>query len=76
MASVMTLETVLYHCFKQNYHADHANAAIHCASVRYSPLTFRLAEHLQDVRGPESTLTTEVVAVLKDKGVYAEDAGR
>lgn len=74
--TTMTIETVLYHCFKQNYHADHANAAIHCAQVRYSPLTFRLAEHLQDQRGPDSTLTPEVVAVLLDRGAYVEDAGR
>jgi putative IMPACT (imprinted ancient) family translation regulator len=76
MTSAMSLDTVLYHAFKQAYHLDHSNAAIHCAQVRYSPLTFRLAEHLQDARGPESTLTAEVVAVLKDKGVYAEDLGR
>ena len=76
MTSTMTLETTLYHAFKQAYHMDHANASVHCAQVRYSPLTFRLAEHLQAMKGPDSTLTPEVVAVLRDRGVYAEDPGR
>jgi putative IMPACT (imprinted ancient) family translation regulator len=76
MTSVMTTETVLYHAFKQAYHLDHSNAAVHCAQVRYSPLTFRLAEQLQDIKGPDGTLTSEVVAVLKDKGAYVEDSGR
>src|SRR5262245_20366830 len=38
------LEFVLYQAFLKMYHEDRANAAMHCAEVRYSPLTFRLAE--------------------------------
>lgn len=53
-------------------HADQANAAMHCAPVRYSPITFRLAESLDKL----GVKTTEVVAVMADKGRYDEDPGR
>jgi hypothetical protein len=39
----MNLQEVLLHAFRQNFHLDHSNASIHCSTVRYSPLTFRLA---------------------------------
>jgi hypothetical protein len=68
----MDLSDVLMWSFQQNYHADHMNAAIHCAPVRFSPLTFRLAEALQEARiiGPE------MQDVLTDRGRYQEDPGR
>lgn len=49
---------------------DEANAAIHCAPVRYSPITFRLAEALGD------QFSEEAAAVLKHAGTYQEDRGR
>ena len=48
---------------------DRANAAIHCSPVRYSPITFRLAEAL----GKEYSLAA---AVLAERGKYVEDRGR
>lgn len=69
-------DTVTF-AFLQNYHLDHSNATIHCAKVRYSPLTFRLAEHLYGLAEPfDRTLCDEAVAVLRDKGAYPEDTGR
>jgi hypothetical protein len=53
---------------------DRKNAAIHCSPVRYSPITFRLAEALAQVDGWEVTET--VVDVLAHTGKYAEDPGR
>jgi hypothetical protein len=32
--------------FEFFYHRDHSNAHIHCASVRFSPITLDLAESL------------------------------
>jgi hypothetical protein len=74
----MTLTETLLHAFRQNFHADHMNASIHCANVRYSPLTFRLAEQIQaqpgvDI-GPDHW--SDVYLVLFDKGAYEEDRGR
>ena len=70
-----------YQAFRHFFHLDHANAAIHCAPVRYSPLTFRLAEVMDSLRGPlfpeiNNEVYPDVYSVLLDKGVYEEDAGR
>lgn len=71
----LPLEDVLWHAFRQNYHLDHSNAAIHCAEVRYSPITFRLAEHLLAL-APHRGHNHEIRNVLGDVGAYAEDPGR
>ena len=44
------VELVLYQAFLYHYHHDKMNAAIHTSPVRFSPLTFRLAEVLHDLR--------------------------
>lgn len=82
----MDLTKVLYQAFLKLYHEDLANAATHCSAVRYSPLTFRLAEAISEqvealeVQGAQAKVTSSVYAdvwaVLVDKGTYAEDAGR
>ncbi len=59
--------------FEQNYHADKSNAAIHCSPVRFSPLTFRLAEILTDTAFKYDPGVQEV---LQDLGSYPEDKGR
>lgn len=43
---VTGLDNVLWECFRHFVHLDESNAAMHCGLVRYSPLTFRLAEQL------------------------------
>ncbi len=53
---------------------DRANAAIHCSTVRYSPLTFRLAEALEAIGKHEGV--PAALTVLVHKGAYAEDPGR
>jgi hypothetical protein len=61
-----------YVAFLHFYHMDTANACMHVADVRFSPLTFRLAEALQDV-----TLDSgEIEEVLAHRGRYEEDPGR
>ena len=73
----MTLLQVLLAAFRQNFHLDHSNAQIHCGTVRYSPLTFRLAEQIQVIEPHVSASHfSDVWMVLADKGVYAEDPGR
>lgn len=68
-------------------HMDHANAAMHCASVRYSPITFRLAEFLWETYplSPHPEQAEHLVhlrndprlkQVLQHIGLYEEDAGR
>lgn len=51
---------------------DESNACMHTAEVRYSPITFRLAEFLSDLVSE----CAEVTAVLDHRGLYAEDLGR
>jgi hypothetical protein len=72
---MMPLGDLLWQCFQQNYHADHSNAAIHCATVRYSPITFRLAEQIwRDF--PTYQVNDDLRAVWLDRGQYVEDPGR
>lgn len=71
----MDMHTLLDHCFEHFYGLDHSNAAVHCAPVRYSPITFRLAEALTGdaVNEPWSAHTEEVMSA---RGAYPEDPGR
>ncbi len=74
----MAVSDVLWECLRHFAHMDEANAAMHTAQVRYSPITFRLAEAL--VRsfepldnGPKDEAVRRVFA---HKGLYPEDTGR
>lgn len=66
--------------FSLVYHQDHANAATHCAPVRYSPITFRLAEVIHASAYDEEyflgDLADQVMRVIADRGAYEEDPGR
>lgn len=68
---------VLWYAFTYFYHSDKSNAAFHYADVRFSPITFRLAEELADrpneLRIP---MMVELDEVLAHKGLYEEDKGR
>jgi hypothetical protein len=75
----MTIDQVLWECFRHFVHIDEANAAMHTAITRYSPITFRLAEHLVPLLDTDhlapinhATLRTVVGHI----GAYAEDTGR
>jgi hypothetical protein len=69
------LHEILWHALRQNFHADCANSAIHTAPVRYSPLTFRIAEYLWN-HFPSYRNRVELALVAADLGSYAEDPGR
>lgn len=62
-------------CLSHFVHVDEANACMHCAPVRYSPITFRVAELAITMAAPSHVhkLASEV---LNHKGQYAEDKGR
>lgn len=70
--TAVTQTEALRWCLQYFRRLDEANAAIHCAPVRYSPLTFRIAQALA-AAGHDDELVTGVLAHL---GLYAEDAGR
>lgn len=74
----MTDKELLGLCFQHFYGLDVSNASVHCAAVRYSPITFRLAERLMGYNLPDSTgdIQTAVRIVYLARGRYAEDTGR
>lgn len=51
---------------------DRANACIHMSQVRYSPVTFELAEAIKENGGTGAAIE----AVLADRGRYPLDQGR
>jgi hypothetical protein len=72
----MTGNDVLLWCFQQNYSLDKSNAAIHCAPVRFNPITFRLYEALMAGWPEEEDITQELAEVRSHYGAYEEDRGR
>jgi hypothetical protein len=80
----MEPDVLLLHCLRHFVHLDHSNAAIHCSTVRYSPITFRLAEELERriIAGRTDDLLGDEVderilfQVLAHVGRYPEDSGR
>lgn len=71
-------QEVTWQAFRHFLHLDESNAAIHTAPVRYSPLTFRLAEVLTACYEPldNGPKDAAVARVMADRGQYAEDMGR
>jgi hypothetical protein len=55
---------------------DQANAKIHCAPVRYSPITFRLNRALCAVWAEDQDIVEEMRRVRQHDGLYEEDQGR
>lgn len=76
----MNLSDLLYQCLRHFVHLDESNAAIHCAQVRYSPITFRLAQELDAQSHTAGVWPTEddgtIWRVLQHLGQYEEDKGR
>lgn len=62
--------------FDYMFHMDKANACMHCAPVRFSPITFRLAEALLDAWPVDEVITAALAEVHSHMGQYAEDPGR
>ena len=75
----LPLDQVLWQAFEHFAHTDMANAATHLSGVRWSPLTFRLADQL-DAMGVEPHLAGSnarlLEAVQTARGQYPEDRGR
>jgi hypothetical protein len=62
--------------FRQNYHLDKSNAAVHCAPVRFSPLTFKLYSELYATWPSNGDITAEMAEVRSHIGEYEVDHGR
>lgn len=79
LTPALTIDQTLWECFRYFANADRMNAAMHTATVRYSPITFRVAEHLAPILGLDR-LTAESEAMLREvlnhRGAYEEDPGR
>lgn len=69
------MEAILW-AFEYFEAMDRANAKIHCAPVKYSPITFRLATYLQESWPEGEDITQEIARVLHHIGKYEEDMGR
>lgn len=81
LAHVTRMTEMLVWALKQNYYLDKSNATVHTAAVRYSPLTFRLAEvvadsQFLDMTDPDGEAVHILAEVLAHVGTYAEDPGR
>jgi hypothetical protein len=61
-----------YVAFLHMYHMDTANACMHVADTKFSPITFRLAEALEGLTNDSG----EIEEVMAHRGQYAEDPGR
>lgn len=75
MTTPKPLPGAVHEALRHFVHLDESNAAIHCGEVRYSPITFRLAEYLDalDLADPDDPYMRRVLAHV---GQYAEDTGR
>lgn len=62
-------------CLRHFKTLDESNAAIHCAGVRYSPITFRIAEAI-DLNPVDDDELAEAHQVLAHHGRYPLDHGR
>ena len=67
---------VLMWCFQQNYYLDKSNAAVHCAPVKFSPITFRIAMVLFELWDPHEEWTGGMHEVKGHMGQYDWDYGR
>ena len=71
----MENDSVLW-SFLYFYHTDKANACIHCSPVRFSPITVRLFQELEDGWNPDEDITQEMAEVRSHIGQYELDKGR
>ena len=74
-------QALVEHCFMHFYGLDVSNAAIHCAPVRFSPITFRLQEALDGsdltrVNRNRLDIGSAWHEVERHNGTYMEDPGR
>jgi hypothetical protein len=75
----LPLDQVLWQAFEFHARRDQMNAAGHVSAVRWSPLTFRLADQLDAMSVAEHLASSSadlLACVQSARGAYAEDAGR
>lgn len=69
-------------CLRHFKSADEANAAVHCAPVKYSPITFAVAQCVHDLIESEVVPSFDFEAadmagvVLSHRDLYELDSGR
>jgi len=63
MAEETVVRKALKEAFREAYHRDHANSAIHCSEVQFRPLTISLASAL--VEDGNGTAPGEVWEALR-----------
>lgn len=71
----MDNDVVLW-CFEYFYHLDCSNSKIHCAPVKFSPITFRLCLYLLSNWDDDQDITQEMAIVQEHVGNYDLDLGR
>lgn len=73
-----TLTEAAQLALRYHRHHDEMNAAIHCASVKYSPITFKLAAALNPTRGHcgLGVPNCDACTVLEHENQYDLDHGR
>ena len=71
----LPLQDILWYSFLHFFHLDHSNCPIHTNVVRYSPITFRIAEYLWN-HFPSYQNNEDLRSVILDSGLYEEDLGR
>lgn len=62
--------------FEYMYHMDKANACMHCAPVKFSPVTFLLAQELLHDWSQDEDITSELAEVRDHIDKYELDMGR
>jgi hypothetical protein len=70
------MSDVLLWAFLQNYHLDKSNAAVHCAPVKFSPLTFRLYHEMSERWPADEDIPAEMAEVRFHVNTYDLDPGR
>lgn len=70
------MDDALLWSFYHFFHMDKANACMHCAPVRFSPITFRCYEVLMATWPVEEDIPQEMAEVAHHKGQYELDPGR
>lgn len=62
--------------FEYFYHQDKANACMHCAPVKFSPITFQLLDDLMATWSDDEDITPEMAEVRSHQDQYELDPGR
>lgn len=75
-SNILVPQVTVEQAFLHFFYLDKANAAIHTAEVRFSPVTFRLQEALDAVQYMTDTVAAEWREVRDHNGKYDEDKGR